>query len=112
MAVPGRCGDEFSTGCNKLIATNKAALITGADDLMAAMRWESAKSEPQQLDLFPQLTKEEQAVVDIIRDQGEIHINALADALHQPVYKLMSTLVELDCKNIIVTLPGCRYTIS
>jgi DNA processing protein len=112
MAVPGRCGDEFSTGCNKLIATNKAALITGADDLMAAMRWESAKREPQQLDLFPQLTKEEQAVVDIIRDQGEIHINALADALHQPVYKLMSTLVELDCKNIIVTLPGCRYTIS
>lgn len=112
MAVPGRCGDDYSAGCNKLIATNKAALITGADDLMAAMRWESAKREPQQLDLFPQLTKEEQAVVDVIRNQGEIHLNALADALHQPVYKLMSTLVELDCKNVIVTLPGCRYTIS
>ena len=111
MAVPGRCGDEFSTGCNKLIATNKAALITGADDLMAAMRWESARQEPQQLDLFPQLTKEEQAVVDIIRDRGEIHLNALAEVLHQPVYKLMSTLVELDCKNVIATLPGCRYTV-
>ena len=48
MAVPGRCGDEFSAGCNKLIATNKAALITGADDLMASMRWEStcAPSSP------------------------------------------------------------------
>ena len=111
MAVPGRCGDEFSSGCNKLIATNKAALITGADDLMAAMRWESASQEPQQLDLFPQLTKEEQAVVDIIRDRGEIHLNALAEAMGQPVYKLMSVLVELDCKNVIATLPGCRYTI-
>ena len=111
MAVPGRCGDEFSSGCNKLIATNKAALITGADDLMAAMRWESATQAPQQLDLFPELTKEEQAVVEIIRDRGEIHLNALADALHQPVYKLMSVLVELDCKNVIATLPGCRYTI-
>ena len=111
MAVPGRCGDEFSTGCNKLIATNKAALITGADDLMAAMRWESAVLHPQQLDLFPELTKEEQAVVDVIRHQGEIHINALADALSQPVYKLMSVLVELDCKNVIATLPGCRYSI-
>ena len=111
MAVPGRCGDEFSVGCNKLIATNKAGLITGADDLMAAMRWEGASREPQQLDLFPELTREEQAVVDVIRHRGEIHLNALADALHQPVYKLMSTLVELDCKKVIATLPGCRYTI-
>ena len=111
MAVPGRCGDEFSTGCNKLIATNKAALITGADDLLAAMRWESAAPSPQQLDLFPQLTKEEQAVVDVIRDCGEVHLNALADTLQTPVYKLMSVLVELDCKNVIATLPGCRYTL-
>lgn len=111
MAVPGRCGDEFSVGCNKLIATNKAALITGADDLMAAMRWESAVPQPQQLNLFPELTKEEQAVVDVIRSHGEIHLNALADALHQPVYKLMSVLVELDCKRIIATLPGCRYSL-
>ena len=112
MAVPGRCSDEFSAGCNKLIATNKAALITCADELMAAMRWESQRQEPQQLGLFPELTKEEQAVVDVIRDRGEIHINALAEALQQPVYRLMSTLVELDCKNIISTLPGCRYTMA
>ena len=112
MAVPGRCGDEFSTGCNKLIATNKAALVTSADDLLAAMRWEAAAVAPQQLDLFPELTKEQQAVVDVIRDHGEIHINTLADALHLPVYKLMSVLVELDCKNVIATLPGCRYTLS
>ena len=111
MAVPGRCGDEYSQGCNKLIATNKAALITCADDLLAAMRWEAAGKVPQQLEIFPQLTKEQQAVVDVIRDHGEIHINALADALQLPVYKLMSVLVELDCQNIIATLPGCRYAL-
>ena len=77
---------------------------------MAAMRWESARQEPQQLNLFPELTKEEQAIADVIRNHGEIHINALADALKIPVYKLMSVLVELDCKNVIATLPGCRYT--
>lgn len=112
MAVPGRCGDEFSVGCNKLIATNKAALIASADDLMAAMRWEGLARQPQQLNLFPDLTKEEQAVVDVIRNHGEIHLNTLADILHTPVYKLMSLLVELDCKNAIATLPGCRYTLA
>ena len=111
MAVPGRCSDEYSAGCNKLIATNKAALITGADDLLAAMRWESTSPQPQQLDLFPELTEEEQNVVNVIRDRGEIHLNALAEALQVPVYKLMSILVELDCKNVITTLPGCRYTV-
>ena len=109
MAVPGRCSDEFSTGCNKLIATNKAALITSADDLLAAMRWEGVNLPAQQLELFPELTKEEQAVVDVIRNHGEIHLNTLADTLHQPVYKVMSILVELDCKRVITTLPGCRY---
>ena len=112
MAVPGRCGDEFSAGCNKLIATNKAALITGADELLAAMRWDGIAPEPRQLDLFPTLTKEQQAVVDVIRDRGEVHLNTLADTLRLPVYKLMSTLVELDCQNIIVTLPGCRYSMA
>jgi len=109
--VPGRCGDEFSTGCNKLIATNKAALITGADYLLAAMRWEGKNTAPQQLDIFPDLTQDEQAVVDVIRDRGEVHLNTLADALGVPVYKLISTLVELDCKNVIMTLPGCRYSL-
>ena len=51
-------------------------------------------------------------MVDVIRDHGEIHINALADALQLPIYKLMSVLVELDCQNIIVTLPGCRYSLA
>ena len=112
MAVPGRCGDEFSTGCNKLIATNKAALITSADDLLAAMRWEGTARTPQQLEIFPELTTEQEAVVDAIKHHGEIHLNALADTLQLPVYKLMSTLVELDCMNIIITLPGCRYTLA
>ena len=112
MAVPGRCGDEFSTGCNKLIATNKAALITSADDLLAAMRWEGTARTPQQLEIFPELTTEQEAVVDAIKHNGEIHLNALADTLQLPVYKLMSTLVELDCMNIIITLPGCRYTLA
>ena len=29
-----------------------------------------------------------------------------------PVYRIMSTVVELDCRGIIITLPGCRYTMA
>lgn len=111
FAIPGRIGDEFSRGCNKLIRDNRAMLITCANDIVDAMRWESAKTMPIQTEIFPALTKEEQKVLEAIRDKGDIHINELATQLGMPIYKLMGTLVELDCKGVIVTLPGCRYSL-
>ena len=114
FAVPGRVTDEFSKGCNRLIMNNQAAAITCAEDLLKAMRWES-KLVPEQaheLELFPELTAEQQKVVDILRKQGDLHINDLAGLMALPIYRLMATLVELDTKGVIATLPGCRYSLK
>lgn len=114
FAVPGRISDEFSKGCNRLIMNNQAAAITCAEDLLKAMRWES-KLVPEQaheLELFPELTAEQQKVVDILRKQGDLHINDLAGLMALPVYRLMATLVELDTKGVIATFPGCRYSLK
>lgn len=113
FAVPGRVNDEYSKGCNKIIRKSQAMSITCADDIIEAMRWDAlAKSAAKQQELFPSLTAEEQTVVDKLRDKGETHINDLAADLQIPVYRLMSTLVELDCRGIIATLPGCRYALT
>ena len=114
FALPGRVGDEYSKGCNRLIQNNQAMLITCADDLINAMRWESKKSNKPtaELEMFPSLNAEEQKVVDIIRQAGDIHIKTLAERAGMPVYRIMSTVVELDCRGIIITLPGCRYTMA
>lgn len=111
MAVPGRVGDEFSRGCNRIIRTSQAMSITCADDMIEALSWdlERKAQKSQQLEVFPELNKEEQAVVNILKQQGDVHINTLATSLGMPIYRLMSTLVELDCRGIILTLPGCRY---
>ena len=114
FAVPGRVTDEFSKGCNRLIMNNQAAAITCAEDLLKAMRWES-KLVPEQaneLELFPELTSEQQKVVDILRKQGDLHINDLAGLMALPIYRLMATLVELDTKGVIATLPGCHYSLK
>lgn len=114
FAVPGRVNDEFSKGCNRLIMNNQAAAITCAEDLLNAMRWESrlAPEKAKELELFPQLTKEEQTVVDTLRKQGDLHINDLAGLMALPIYRLMAILVELDTKGVITTLPGCRYSLK
>lgn len=114
FALPGRVSDEFSKGCNRLIMNNQAAAITCAEDLLKAMRWESkmVPEKVQELELFPQLTAEQQKVVDVLRKQGDLHINDLAGLMALPIYRLMTTLVELDTKGVIATLPGCRYTLK
>lgn len=112
FALPGRTGDLYSKGCNRLIQNNQAMLITCADDLLKAMRWEPGNQPARQLEMFPQLSREEQQVVDQIRQAGDIHINTLTERLGIPVYRLMGTLVNLDCRGIIITKPGCRYSMA
>ena len=114
MAVPGRTSDEFSRGCNRIIRTSQAMSISCADDLIEAMNWDQGlkTQNAQQLELFTELNNEEQAVVDVLKQQGDLHINTLATALQLPIYRLMSTLVELDCRGVILTLPGCRYCLK
>ncbi|MBS7394783.1 MAG: DNA-protecting protein DprA, partial [Muribaculaceae bacterium] len=71
-----------------------------------------ANKPTQQLDLFPSLTEEEQEIVNIIKQAGDIHINAITEKLHIPVYRVMSTLMQLDFKGIIISMPGCRYAMA
>ena len=42
-SFPGRVNDSRSAGCNELIRTNIAALITNADDLVEMMNWKDGK---------------------------------------------------------------------
>ena len=54
-AFPGRVTDINSKGCNSLIRQNKGGLITCADDLIMAMRWDVAQKTdalPVQTQLF------------------------------------------------------------
>lgn len=111
LAVPGRITDEYSKGCNRLIMNNQAAVITSADDLLKAMNWQPVAPKQVELELFPKLSAEEQIIVDTIRNMGDAHINSITQQLGMPVYKVMSALVELECRGIVASLPGCRYTV-
>ncbi len=114
FAVPGRVSDEFSSGCNKLIRNNQACMLTCADDLIAQLQWDAkvTKEKRHEAELFPELSDVEVMVVDFIKKNGDVHINVVAEALNLPVYKAMSTLMTLEYKGVINTLPGSRYAIA
>jgi DNA processing protein len=111
FAVPGRITDKMSSGCNRLISDNKAQLLQHTDDLAAHMGWavESKVKEPKQQELFTDLSPEEEKVYSALSATGSMQVNALAIALNMPVTELFMTLLELEMKNVVASLPGGMY---
>ena len=113
FAFPGRIDDEYSQGCNCLIRDNKAALIQTAEDFVKAMCWDTEKQSltplPVQRELFVDLSDEERKVAEILRQEGNQHINALTVAANIPVHKMNAILFELEMKGIVRILAGGMY---
>lgn len=111
FAVPGRVNDEQSEGCNSLIRDNKAALIENAEDFVNAMGWNTtaAKPAPIQRTLFQELTEEENRIVQLLAQHGDLQINALTVESNLPISQLSGVLFELEMKGIIKAQAGNVY---
>lgn len=113
FAFPGRTNDEYSIGCNNLIKKNQATLITSAEDLIQAMRWDSIgiKSEKVvQRQLFPDLNEEEERVVNRLKRMPEgLQINTLVVETDIPVNRMSALLFELELKGVVRALAGGVY---
>ena len=72
FAVPGRVSDKYSQGCNNLIKTQRAHLLTSAADLVYILNWEFEKKEKTiQKQLFVSLEPEEQLIYDFLQKNGK-----------------------------------------
>ncbi|WP_442795019.1 DNA-processing protein DprA [Pelobium manganitolerans] len=114
FALSGRIDDEFSEGCNFLIKTNRANLITGPEDVEYIMGWHSEKPAEQKAapKLFLDLSKDEQAIVETIRQAESIAIDDLQIKLDMPQSKLAMLLLNLEMQAVIVALPGRVYRLN
>ena len=109
FAVPGRTSDKFSQGCNNLIKTQQAHLLTSAADLIYILNWEiQSNQEPQgiQKQLFVSLTEIEQKIYDYLLSKGKTEIDRIAIECDFPVFKMASFLINMELKGLIRPLPG------
>lgn len=115
FAFPGNVGAEFSEGCNNLIRDNGAALITCAEDFVRAMGWQNEAQLQQTLNkgiernLFPELTPEEQQVVNLLQKTNDLQLNILSVKSALPIGQLTALLFQLEMKGIIKPLAGGMY---
>ena len=114
FAFPGRVYDEYSAGCNKLIRENQATLLTSSEDMLQALGWHSAaddavRSQAVQQDLFPDLSDEEQLLVNALKKVDDKHINQIAFDTNIPYSRASMILFDLEMKGIVKALGGARY---
>lgn len=115
FAFPGRAGDEFSEGCNRIIRQNKAALVESAADILYSMGWEKKevkKSSSKQIPLPINLSDEETKIIGLLRDIPAIHIDELCSKLQLTPGKASGLLLQLEFGNLVKSLPGKLYVIN
>lgn len=111
FAVPGRSTDSQSQGCNNLIKTQQAHMITNAADLIYMLGWELKESPPrqQQIQLFVELTEEEKVIFNYLKKQDKEGLDSIAITSKIPTYKVASLLLSLELKGLVRPLPGKLY---
>lgn len=110
FAFPGRVTDDKSEGCNFLIKSNRAALITGVQDLLDNMGWSKAPvKKKKQKELFIDLPPDEQLIYNILREREQIHVDELYLLGNISSSRVAAALLMLEMENIIESLPGKMY---
>lgn len=107
FAVPGRITDKYSQGCNNLIKTQKANLLTSAADLIYILNWDiETKLKPVQKQLFVSLDADEQKVYDYLLKTGKELMDIIALRCDFPIHKISGMLLNMELKGVIRPLPG------
>jgi len=111
FAIPGRIGDLHSEGCNKLIKINKAALLQSAKDIIYLMNWGDVKENKKsiQRQLFINLTSDEELIVNILKERGDLDVDTLLIETAMLPAKAASVLLNMEFEGIVRCLPGKVY---
>lgn len=111
LAFPGAVGAPYSEGCNRLIRDNKAGLITSADDFVESMGWQTRQQKPAVVErqLFPDLSPQEQAVVALLKQSGDLQLNILSVKTNIPIGQLTALLFQMEMKGIVRSMAGGTY---
>ena len=120
LAVPGRIGDVLSEGCNNLIASNIAGMLSNFSEIESTMGWGENKKEKVK-DLFsqeenqkpnkplPEMTALERKIYDLLYESGKTHLDDIMIKCSLDFASATISLMNLELKGCIAALPGKCY---
>lgn len=108
FAIPGNLKNEYSKGTNKLIASQKAMIYTGIQDLITQLNWD-LKVNDKTMHFPPKLSEDEKKIYELLRTQSPIEIDQIAIQTNISINETASNLLALEFKNLVKNLPGKKY---
>lgn len=113
FAVPGRVTDNYSVGCNKLLATGAARCLTDAEDIINFMQWPVKESHetPGSPAPLTDLSKDEKILLNKILTVNGCDNDMLVATVDMPVSRVMSMMIGLEMKGYVSIAPGNRYQV-
>lgn len=111
FAFPGRTTDLGSMGCNHLIRTHRADLITSGFDFIELMNWspQLIKKKAIQTEMFLTLAGNEKELYNLILQREPIGIDDLIIASGQKASEVSATLFSLEMRGLVIPRPGKLY---
>ncbi|WGQ08847.1 DNA-processing protein DprA [Pedobacter gandavensis] len=111
-AFPGRTTDIYSEGCNFLIKTNRAGLMSHAKDLPYFLGWdESTVKAVLPTELPADLSEIEVQILKVLK-VSDMELDALTHQIGLPQSKLLLHLLTLEIEGLLTSLPGKRYRLN
>ena len=112
LAVPGRIYDPHSAGCNRLIRTGDALMLSSANDLLIAMGWEGAQAKVEERSLFPEMdsnrTPLERDILTALQERDEWDKNELARQLNVQTAEIAMAAFTLEMDGLLIQMGGNR----
>ncbi|MCH2224276.1 MAG: DNA-processing protein DprA [Crocinitomicaceae bacterium] len=110
FAYPGSVYAKSSSGCNSLIRSQKAHLISCGNDFIKIMNWNSTEGAPSSNPptLFHDLNDLQQKILNQLSVKP-LPIDLIAQRASIPISALNTELFHLEMENLVRQLPGRTY---
>jgi len=113
FAIPGKLTDAKSAGCNELIRSSKAELLTDSDQLITAMGWAPKKKDKKiQRELFIELSPDEKQIISILAEKDMSGIDEIHARSGLSSGSIAAAILNLELQNVIVSLPGKIFRLT
>lgn len=114
FAYPGNVKQSHSAGCNNLIKSNRAHLMTSVKDLQYIMNWDiGTKPAKQGSVVLDGLDSEEQLIIRTLLDNSkQLMIDEISWKTNLPIGRLAALLLTLEFKGLVASLPGKIYKLT
>ncbi|MDO5759558.1 MAG: DNA-processing protein DprA [Bacteroidota bacterium] len=120
FALPGRVGDKYSEGCNFLIYSSRAHILSSFKNISSLMSWEEEEKmvfEPiatQEnniitIDKSSTLPDKQKNIYTTLINKGEMDIDTLALECKISINELSALLLEMELEDYVLSKPGKIY---